>query len=318
MFQRARRSLALRYVGLFIVVLAAFSIVFVFVLSQALQPAFDIGPEVSNEEAARTAFSRTIETVLAAVLIADAVAITAVAAGAYYLAGRTLRPIREAHDRQRRFVADASHEMRTPLAALRATAESGLAGTTPEREALRNVVATAGRMSALTSDLLELARSETGRIDGVRTATDFSVLVAEATASVLAGHGLGSERIDIVLAPDLMVDGDERELIRVVQNLVDNAIRYTNDASPIRIRTQARDGVAVLRVSDDGPGIGALDLARVFDPFFRVRADADAPEGTGLGLAIARELARRNGGQIEASSTPGSGATFTLRLPRFR
>ena len=318
MFQRARRSLALRYVGLFAVVLAAFSIVFVFVLSQALQPTFDIGPEVSNEEAARTAFSRTIETVLAAVLIADAVAITAVAAGAYYLAGRTLRPIREAHDRQRRFVADASHEMRTPLAALRATAESGLAGTTPERDALRTVVATAGRMSALTSDLLELARSETGRIDGVRTPTDFSVLVAEAAASVLAGHGLGPERIDIVLAPDLMVDGDERELIRVVQNLVDNAIRYTSDTSPIRIRTQARDGVAVLRLSDEGPGIAALDLARVFDPFFRVRADADAPEGTGLGLAIARELARRNGGQIEASSTPGSGATFTLRIPRFR
>lgn len=318
MFQRARRSLALRYAALFIVVLAAFSIVFVLVLATALQPAFDIAPEVSNEEAARAAYARTIETILIAVVAADVVAIAAVAAGAYYLAGRTLRPIREAHDRQRRFVADASHEMRTPLAAIRATAESALAGTTPDRLALRTVVSAADRMAALTNDLLELARSETGRLHGTRVPVDLSILVAEAVERVRGAHGVEPERIRVSLLPDLVVDGDERELVRVVENLVDNAIRHGGDRAPVSVRTSARADAALVQVSDAGPGIAAADLERIFDPFYRVRADADAPEGTGLGLAIARELARRNGGQLEVASSPGSGATFSVRLPRFR
>jgi signal transduction histidine kinase len=318
MFQQARRSLAIRYAVLFVVVLVAFSVVFVVVLSTALQPAFDIAPEVSNEEAARIAYSRTIERILLAVVVADAVAIGLVGAAAYYLAGRTLRPISEAHDRQRRFVADASHEMRNPLAAIRATAGSAIAGSTSSDEAVMTIADAADRLTVLTNDLLLLARSEAGWIDSARGVVDLSVVTAEAISSVLTAQAVAVESIDASLSPDLLVDVDQHEMARVVENLIDNAVRYGLEDSPVRVRTYRREANAIVEVADRGPGIAAADIDRIFEPFFRVRSDAETPGGSGLGLAIAAELARRNGGAIEVASTPGSGATFKLRLPRFR
>ncbi len=318
MFQQARRGLALRYALLFIVVLVAFSVVFVVILSIALQPAFDIAPEVSNEQAARIAYERTIERILLAVVVADLVAIAVVGGAAYYLAGRTLRPISEAHDRQRRFVADASHEMRNPLAAIRATAGSAIAGSTTSDEAVVTIADAADRLTLLTNDLLLLARSETGRIDGARGVVDLSVVTAEAISSVLAAQAVAADSIEALLSPDLLVDVEERELTRVVENLIDNALRYGLADSPIRVRTHRREAHAIVEVADRGPGIAAADIERIFEPFFRVRSDAESPAGSGLGLAIAAELARRNGGSIEVISAPGSGATFVLRLPRFR
>jgi signal transduction histidine kinase len=318
MFQQARRSLALRYAVLFVVVIVAFSLVFIVVLSTALQPAFDIAPEVSNEEAARIAYSRSIERILLAVVVSDAVAIALVAAAAYWLAGRTLRPIREAHDRQRRFVADASHEMRNPLAAIRATAGSAIAGSTSSDEAVVTIADAADRLTVLTNDLLLLARSERGRIEGARGVVDLSVLTAEAISSVLTAQAAAVTSIDASLSPDLLVDVDERDVGRVVENLIDNALRYGLEDSPIQVRTYRREAQAVVEVADRGPGIAAADIERIFEPFFRVRSDAEIPGGSGLGLAIAAELARRNGGAIEVVSTPGSGAIFRLRFPRFR
>ncbi len=318
MFQQARRRLALRYTALFIIVLIVFSAAFVVVLAVALQPAFDISPEVSNEEAARVAYDRTIQRILLAIVVADGVAFVVVAGAAFYLAGRTLRPIREAHDRQRRFVADASHEMRNPLAAIRATADSAIAGTTPSSAALETIAGATDRLTGLTNDLLLLARSERGRIDGSSGVVDLSVLAAEAVATVRSAHDIPSDSIAMTLAPDLLVDADDRELTRVVENLVDNALRYASAAPRVRVRTYRRDATAIVEVADDGPGIAAADVERIFEPFYRVRSDSESPQGSGLGLSIAAELARRNGGTIDVASIPGSGATFSLRLPRFR
>lgn len=318
MFQQARRRLAVRYAVLFMVVLIVFSVAFVVVLALALQPAFDISPEVSNEEAARVAYARAIERILIAIVVADAVAFIVVGGAAYYLAGRTLRPIREAHDRQRRFVADASHEMRNPLAAIRANADSAIAGTTPPDQALETIAGATDRLTVLTNDLLLLARSESGRIEGSSGVVDLSVLAAEAVATVRAAYAIGSEGITVTLVSDLLVDADERELTRVVENLVDNALRYAEAAPRVRVRTFRRDTAAIVEVADDGPGIAVADIERIFEPFYRVHSDSETPVGSGLGLAIAAELARRNGGTIEVVSVPGSGATFSLRLPRFR
>jgi signal transduction histidine kinase len=86
----------------------------------------------------------------------------------------------------------------------------------------------------------------------------------------------------------------------------------------LRVATSGNDREAVVAVVDDGPGIAAADLDRIFEPFYRVRADAASPEGTGLGLALARSLADRNGGRLTVESEPGAGSTFRLILPRFR
>jgi two-component system, OmpR family, sensor kinase len=317
MFERARRTLALRYVVLFIVVLVVFSGIFFIALAIGLQPAFDLAPELPEEQQSRASYLRTIGVIFIALGIADVIVVTIVAVLAYWFAGRTLGPIRDAHERQRRFVADASHEMRTPLASIRATAEAALSGASDQRSALETIAVETERMSTLTDDLLTLARSETGSIDGARTRIDLSVLTAEAVETVRRAHPDLGERLSVVLEPDLLVEADEREIARIVENLVDNAVRY-GGLEPVQVRTAGQDGSAIVEVVDRGPGISAVDIDRVFEPFFRVRSDAAAAPGTGLGLAIVAELARRNGGAVTVESEPGQGATFVLRLVRIR
>lgn len=316
MFERARRRLALRYVALFVLVLAAFSLAFIAILATVLRPAFDIAPELSSDEAARTAYAATLDRIVVALVLADGVVVALVAATAYYLAGRTLRPIQEAHDRQRRFAADASHEMRNPLAAIRASAESALSTGTShaQRSALQTIVASSERLTALTSDLLLMARTESGTLSRTSVPVDLSLVVAEVVEQLVNEP---NDHVALVLVPDLLVGADQHELTRIVSNLLDNALRY-GAGRPVQLRTLEIGGDAVVEVSDQGLGIAAADLEHMFEPFYRVRSDAATPAGNGLGLTIAAELAHRCGGRISVVSQPGSGSTFRLHIPRFR
>ena len=317
MFERARRRLAFRYLAILVVVLVVFSAVFLAAMVVLLQPAFDIAPELPVE-ASRRAYQRALERIVLAVLAADLIVVVSVGAIAYYLADRTLRPIREAHERQRRFVADASHEMRSPVAAIRLTAESTLADPSIEKDqvALRTILGVSEHLSVLTGDLLLLAQSEQGLLEHRPERVDLSVLTAESVEAARRSHDPPGE-VSLSLSEDLLVEADEAEVERIVNNLVDNAIRHGGPGG-VRVATYANPEGAVVEVADHGPGIAPGDLDRVFEPFFRVRADAEAPEGTGLGLAIAADLARRNGGRLTVESQPGAGAKFRLTLPRAR
>ncbi|HEX2627340.1 MAG TPA: ATP-binding protein, partial [Candidatus Limnocylindrales bacterium] len=125
-------------------------------------------------------------------------------------------------------------------------------------------------------------------------------------------------RARLTLAEDLRVAADPSDIGRIVENLLDNSIRYSGGAAapPPGITTRSADRHALVEVSDHGPGIAPADLEQIFEPFHRVHSEAGAPEGSGLGLAIARSLAHRNGGRLAVTSAPGSGATFQLSLPR--
>ena len=320
MFQRARIRLTLLYIGLFALVMTVFSVVFYVGFATVLAPNFDIAPELSNEQAAQAAFRSTIERIGIALVAADLIALIVVGIVAWVLASRTLRPIRDAHMRQRRFVADASHEMRTPLAAIRTSAESALLGPPSAevaREALEEVVRSTDRLSRLTNDLLMLARTDERLLEGRTEVFDLSVVAAEAIESFQAANRdapLGA----VSFAPDLRVVGDRDEALRIVANLLDNAVRHGSPPATVRVSTFALDGEAIVDVRDEGRGIAAADQERIFEPFYRVRADADAPDGTGLGLAIARSLAERNGGRLTIVSQAGVGSRFRLSLPRFR
>ena len=317
MFDRARRRLTLQAALLFAVVLVVFSIVFYAVLTTVLAPTFDIAPEIPNDEAARSAYQSTIELIAAALVVANVVAIAIAVIAGYLLAGRTLRPIRTVLERQRRFVADASHEMRTPLTVIRATVDNALQlPDEPDlvQETLRTVSDATDRLARMTSDLLLLARTEDGSLAAVRTPMDLSVAAAEAVAA--ARQALGA-RIELSLEQDLLVLADEDALGRIAANLIDNAWRYSG-AKVVAVRTSGTDRTAILEVEDHGPGIAEADRERIFEPFHRVRADHDAPSGSGLGLAIASSLARGLGGRIGVDSRPGTGSTFRVELPRHR
>ena len=320
MFRRARWRLTLLYIALFAVALGIFAAVFYIGFATVLAPAFDLAPELTNVQAADAAYRATIERIGLALAIAYVVAVALVSVAAWVLASRTLRPIREAHVRQRRFVADASHEVRTPLAAIRATAEEAVTrAASPEelQEALTRIARSAERLSRLTNDLLLLARTDARLIERRPEQVDLSVVTAEALQGFTsANHADGRPRL--ILAPDLVVAAEADEIRRIVINLVDNAVRYGGRADQVRVATIATEREAVLEVQDSGPGIAAADQEQIFEPFYRVRADAGSPDGTGLGLAIARSLAERNGGRLTVSSLAGSGSTFRLVLPRFR
>jgi signal transduction histidine kinase len=225
---------------------------------------------------------------------------------------RMLDRLEQAHVRERRFVADASHELRSPIAAIRQHAEVALAH--PELGAGLAGVAHAEslRMQSLVDDLLLLAQADEHRSEMRRRPVDVDDLVlAEA-------HRLreaGTADVDTRGVSAARVDGDPSALRRMLRNLVDNAVRHAR--LRVGLSLYERDGWAVLHVDDDGPGVPVADRSRVFERFVRLddaRVSLDGGTG-GLGLAIVAEVVAVHGGNVEMGDAPSGGARVTVRLP---
>ncbi|WP_369068299.1 sensor histidine kinase [Kineococcus terrestris] len=213
---------------------------------------------------------------------------------------------------QRRFVADASHELRSPVATLRAAAEvwAEHPGTSSPEEFAALVADESARLEHLVADLLVLARADEGRLASVRGDVDLDELVGAEAARLRATTALA---VRVAAAP-ARVHGDAAQLARVLRNLTDNAARHARGAVALGVRE--RDGAAVLEVADDGPGVPAAERGRVFGRFVRLEeARGRGSGGTGLGLAIVAELVAAHGGTVEVADAPGGGALFRVRLP---
>ncbi|NAZ74989.1 HAMP domain-containing protein [Kineococcus sp. T13] len=211
---------------------------------------------------------------------------------------------------QRRFVADASHELRSPVATLRAAAEVWSADAGAPREFTELVRSEAGRVEALVADLLLLARADEGRLAREDADVDLDEVLEGEAARLRA---LGAVRVRARTVP-VRVRGDHRQLSRLVRNLTDNAARHA--AGTVELRTALEGGSALLEVADDGPGVPEAERERVFERFVRLDASRDrASGGTGLGLAIVAEIAAAHGGSVRALPRPGGGALVRLVLP---
>ncbi|HEV8691491.1 MAG TPA: sensor histidine kinase [Ideonella sp.] len=225
---------------------------------------------------------------------------------------------------QRRFVADAAHQLRTPVAGIRVLAQNLAAelalvpgGDAAWRPLLAQLSRSTDRLSRLIGQLLSLARSETAlSMEGEQQTLDIVPLLRE-SAEPLVLQALAQGRNIALDAPDSPVPARAHVLWlgEVVNNLLDNALRYGGPNVSLRV-SPLQDGGAEVVVEDDGPGVSAEQLPRLFEPFWRgERADLRNDGGTGLGLTIAREVVLRLGGQIEAQSRPEfSGLRFTIRL----
>jgi len=230
---------------------------------------------------------------------------------------RDVTAARRVEAMRRDFVADASHELKTPAAAIQAAAETveRAVGDDPGSAArfATQLRRDATRLSRIVSDLLDLSRLEAERPALERVRLDR--VVGEETdrlTSVAAGSGV---RIEPALEP-VTVRGARGDLALLVRNLLDNAVRYSPEGGRVSVRLTERDGRAVLEVEDAGIGIPTRDLPRIFERFYRVdRARSRETGGTGLGLSIARHVAERHGGRIEAESELGRGSTFRVTLP---
>ncbi len=217
------------------------------------------------------------------------------------------------------FVANASHELRTPLASVLGFIET-LQGPAKDdvvaREKFLGIMADqARRMARLVGDLLSLSRIEQNLHIRPNTAVDMRAIVAQIVDGLRA---LAQESgVDVRFAPGdpVAVLGDRDELLRLAENLIENAIKY-GAPTPVDVSVAARDGQGVLTVRDHGPGIAAEHLPRLTERFYRVDTTASrAKGGTGLGLALVKHVVARHRGRLSIESEPGKGATFAVSLP---
>ena len=223
----------------------------------------------------------------------------------------------------RRFTADASHELKTPLTVVRAGVERAITRPGMPQEALAPLEETlqeVNRMTELLNSLLTLARADEGRADLHLEPVDLREIIEEAgeTGELLAEHaGVG---IEIRLPPQPVVLAVDRSRMRqLALNLIENAVKYTPRGGQVSVELAGNDGRVVFTVADTGIGIAPGDLPHVFDRFWRAdsaRTRTSERAGTGLGLAICKWIAEAHGGTIEVQSRPGRGTTFTVGLPR--
>lgn len=216
------------------------------------------------------------------------------------------------------FVANISHELKTPVGALSVLAETISQADDAETVArlAERMVAEADRVARTIDDLLELSRIELGSTE-VRERIEIGSVVDEARERVAPLSERSGVVIDIRLPErSPVVMGKRRELVSAVGNLLENAVKYSDPKGRVRLVVEVVEDKVEIRVSDDGPGIPHQDLDRIFERFYRVdRARSRETGGTGLGLSIVRHVATNHGGDVEVASAEGEGATFTLRIP---
>lgn len=249
-----------------------------------------------------------------------------VAGVSWWLSGSAIRPIYQSYRQMQQFTADAAHELRTPLAAIQATAQSDLMlpdlSGSQAKETLKSIVRQNKRLSYLVADLLILCRIDgeisTSSSNKNREKVTLANLIIEVEED-LAALAMASEielTSQIKVSQPIVVLGDRTQLYRLITNLVTNAIQYTPAGGQVIVSLTEEHHRAVVSVRDTGIGISKPEQRRIFDRFYRVnKARSRSKGGSGLGLAIARAIALAHNGSLEVQSEADKGSNFILRLP---
>ena len=222
-------------------------------------------------------------------------------------------------EHERQFTSDASHELRTPVAVITSQAEySLLPDATPEeqREGLEVILEQARKMSALISQLLMLARADSGTQQLTMAPVDLSLLASMTAEQCREAAARRQIRLDCEIAPGIMTEGDQASLVRVFLNLLENAIQYGRPGGFVKLTLAVQNDFAVCSIADDGIGIARENLERIWQRFYRVDPSRN-PGGsnTGLGLSLVKWIIEAHHGTIAAASGLGKGSCFSFRLP---
>lgn len=241
----------------------------------------------------------------------------------YLLAKRAMIPIETAWQRQQQFVSDASHELRSPITGIYSNAELMLRhpGRTVAEESARidTIMKESMRMKKLIASLLTLARSDAGKAELQLAAVDVGALIARVADSFRPLEEIEQIALEIRVAPDLAVKGDQERLHQLLVILLDNAFRHNRRGGRVVVTGTKTDKHVLIGVADTGSGIAPEDLPRIFDRFFRGdKARTRDGGGTGLGLAIARWIVDKHRGKIAVASEIGRGTEFTVTLPAIK
>jgi len=213
---------------------------------------------------------------------------------------------------RRDFVANVSHELKTPLTVLRGEIET-LARPGADDAAVRRALCSADALVTLVEALLWFSRAQAPLERGALEIVNLADVVRQQAATVGQHHA--GRALEVVGADELLVDGDERLLGRAIANLIDNALKYTAGGAPVVVTVTEREGRAVVEVQDHGPGVADGLRERIFEPFYRGSRERAETPGFGLGLPLCRAVARAHRGDVRVVDSTGGGSRFELTLP---
>lgn len=333
MFSRAYLKLAGFYLAIIVAISLFFSVNIYFVSArelergarrqdQLVQSAF--GPPPAGEaRRIREARDQTLDEAKARVIgrlvLVNVLIIVGAGGLSYYLARRTLQPIEEAHESLDRFTADASHELRTPITAMKSEIEVALADprlTLKEAKAqLVSNLEELEKLTTLSEGLLRLAQLDAGELP--TEPHDLADIIEQAVQHVATRAKKKQIAIKVQATP-VTIQADHTSLVEALVTVLDNAIKYSPAHKAVQVTTKKTKHHARVTITDSGPGISRDELPHIFDRFYRADSSRtkNGTDGYGLGLSLAKHITELHGGSITASSRQGRGTTVTISLPR--
>jgi signal transduction histidine kinase len=245
-------------------------------------------------------------------------ALVLVAVGGWLLAGKAVEPVEASVERMRRFMADAAHELRTPIAVLRSRTEVALQRDRDASAYIAALQATgteAERMGGMVEDLLMLARADAGERLPRREALFLDDLALDASQTIAPLATTRGVQMKVETFEEAPATGDPVLVRQLLLIVLDNAVKFTPTRGAVHLRVGIADGRAIVAIRDTGIGIAAAELPRIFDRFYRGDIARTRADGVGLGLSIARWIADVHDATIDVASTVGAGTTVTIGFP---
>lgn len=234
----------------------------------------------------------------------------------YFLAGHTLKPIEEMVKKQKRFISDAAHELKTPLTAMKTSLEVSLRDkdftVLEAKEALESTIEEVDKLHQFTNRLLKQSKYQNGN-GTTKEKVELSSLIIKTVENLKPLSKKKNIQINYDLK-EVSVKGSGEELEELFTNLIENAVKYSPKSKPVNILMNTQYNTVIIKIKDEGVGISSEDLPHIFEPFYRAdksRTDS-RHEGYGLGLAISKEIIERHNGKIYVESNEGLGTTFTV------
>lgn len=316
---RARVQLTLAYTGVSALLLSVFSYLLYGALLRRITESID--EQVLNSLARHMFLERAAHALLSQILTADAIALVFVVVCGYFLTSITLWPIQQARAREQRFLADAAHELRMPLAVMKTGAEVALRGEAGHSPKIKKLLTdTVDEIDALT----RIANGLLSLVGGGNSKQNARSLVSlqEILRNVVHKLQLLAKERDVILSFDtqestekIQVYADTDALTRAFENIVENGIKYSHSGGTVAMRLSRSGTSALIQVTDTGIGISPADVLRVTEAFYRADSARTAQNGSGLGLSIVSETVQAHGGALTIESELGVGTTVNVTLP---
>jgi len=332
MFQQARIKLTVWYLAIIMAISLFFSILIYRGVTHELSgrlrmierrlelPRYGMRPPVGQTEFFFLDYMEVRKRIILILAYTNVAILMVSAVAGYFLAGQTLAPIVSAMEEQKRFVADASHELKTPLTALYTSIEVALRDkklTLPAAyRALQENLTDVQNLTKLSDELLSLARYQDGQNNLKREDVDVKDALDAARTRVAPLAKRKGVALSITTAPHV-ITAHRESLVKLFAILFDNALKYTDTGGSVTVDTVRERKQLVVNVRDTGIGIAKKDLPFLFERFYRIdQSRAKKPaQGFGLGLSIAKKIVTLHGGSIDVRSAPGKGSTFSVRMP---